>query len=344
MNINAPSVVQNNNVQNNNTINHFNISCIEKARLLYPNAKVLGMISLDDIPDAFFDIATIMFHDSLNQIPKYIGDHVVDYYKDKPEEQSMWVTDMARHTCIIKQLRTGEDSDWEYDYKAELFKRIAIDPILKEFVKHIRKYVNQQTSGEKTPIATEKQLMIINKKNSEMIKLMELVNLIENTKYSNDVFKYVVTHFAMPKTNEDRILQTKKKELALKTKSNNKSIELKDKELEEKEKVIEEKEDVIEIMKKENESKNRLIKSCTLQTNIENEQTRRQMKVIKKNEEKDKLIIKKFEEYIKIPDDKKDIKNALYEEIQQLKSFQYSEESSDNDIVFYDSEEDVFIG
>lgn len=81
-----------------------------------------------------YDLADLMiYHFKKNNLGNFLGMFIIkEYKKEDPSQQSFWVTDVARLSCVVRKV-IGKKDKWEYDKHAEYLKKIIILPIT-EFV------------------------------------------------------------------------------------------------------------------------------------------------------------------------------------------------------------------
>ena len=139
-------------------------------------------------------IKKIAFEYRHNQFDKFIGDFIISYYKkDKPEEQSIWNSDVARLTYVIKELMGNNKSYWHHDYKGIKTKEYIVDP----FLLYIKDLIN-------TYLFSFKNLML--DKNIDKIELSQNANALCNLNFdmekgliSENIIKYIAPYFSMDK-------------------------------------------------------------------------------------------------------------------------------------------------
>jgi hypothetical protein len=186
--------------------NTYNISIKNYVQQNYPNAPPLTCLSdyekIKYENDDFID--TLVYNYNSSYLHKYLGDFIVKYYKkDNPSEQSMWSSDTARLTYIIKELLANNKSIWNHDYKGIKTKNYIINPLLKYIKDYIDEFWMQNLDNFK------------NLNLDELIKLQNVYQTIykikkdiDNDILGNDIVRYIAPHFYMNK-NDDNLIDIK---------------------------------------------------------------------------------------------------------------------------------------
>lgn len=88
-------------------------------------------IIIDDKIESTCIEEIIRYRHRCKQLDAYIGDGIIDMYKkNKPEDQSIWTSDVSRLTYLIRTAIDGGDDKWVRDHKGKLLTTQIIDPIL----------------------------------------------------------------------------------------------------------------------------------------------------------------------------------------------------------------------
>lgn len=138
-----------------------------------------------------------------NILHEYIGDVIINCYKkENIAMQSMWNTDCARLSYIIRSKVICNDPDiiekceWKIDKNAEIIKKNIILPIL-QYLKKVsinaakekfKEYNNRINNTERDDIL----LSSFNKKNAQLQQELENVSYI-----SQNIIKHISPHFYM---------------------------------------------------------------------------------------------------------------------------------------------------
>lgn len=194
--------------QPSTTVNISNISVknnINYIKSLYSGAPPLTQLNdyslIDDEGKLLKDIIYNMNHKSLD---KYLGDILVKFYKkDDACQQSIWSSDVARITYLIKELLANNKSLWNYDYKGIKTKEYIIQPLLDNIDKYIRDHLGNYvfesnlSSKQYEKIATDH------------FALGQALQYIE-TSLGDDLIKYLAPHFQINKINSNLLIELEK--------------------------------------------------------------------------------------------------------------------------------------
>ena len=89
----------------------------------------------------------ILAYHCRNSLDKYLGDFLIVYYKkENPEDQSLWNSDTARLTYIVRQLLHNNKTDWVIDKKGVKVKEYIIDPLMNHIKRSCEEYVEKSTN------------------------------------------------------------------------------------------------------------------------------------------------------------------------------------------------------
>lgn len=142
-----------------------------------------------------------MFHYVKNTLGKVLGDLIVQMYKKSdPSEQSLWSSDVARLTFIIKDIiGTSKKSKWIMDKKGIHFTEMVIDPLIKKIHELLMDY-NQECGNNVRTITKKSDLDLIEESNIKtMLSTMQNINMLLITiklrKIHDEVLKYVAPYF-----------------------------------------------------------------------------------------------------------------------------------------------------
>ena len=111
------------------------------VRKNYPNAPVLKKLDKYDFGEEDEKlIELVLFYSRKKTLSHYIGDFLIKFYKkNDPNDQSLWTTDIARLTFIVKQI-LKKKSDWHYDKKGIKVCNTIINPLLSNIKTILKKY------------------------------------------------------------------------------------------------------------------------------------------------------------------------------------------------------------
>ncbi len=144
-------------------------------------------------------IDTLLYYYRHKSLHKHLGDFIIGYYKkDDPSKQSVWTSDVARLTYIIKESLAGKESIWNQDPKGVKVKRFIITPMLD----HIRKYMNEYwdeiiANDELTIKKKNKNKVDIDalEKRQKMFNGIHAIRQeIDNGILADDIIKYIASY------------------------------------------------------------------------------------------------------------------------------------------------------
>ena len=108
----------------------------------YPNAPVLKKLDKYNLGDDSELIESLLFYSGKGTLSNYIGDFLIKFYKkNDPNDQSLWTTDIARLTFIVRQI-LRKKIDWHYDKKGIKVCNTIINPLLSNIKTILKKYIN----------------------------------------------------------------------------------------------------------------------------------------------------------------------------------------------------------
>lgn len=133
-----------------------------------------------------------------NKLDQYIGDIILKYIKmENPEQQSVWNSDVARLTYIIRTA-AGNKHVWERDPKGELFIKYVIGPIL-EYLKEYLMDRLEAISHDPIPesMADRDDIM-------EHARLLgDVLHAIKVRNFSKKIATYIASHIALKQASQD---------------------------------------------------------------------------------------------------------------------------------------------
>ncbi len=135
---------------NSNTT--YNLSVKNYVQKNFPEAPSLG--SPNDYGKLTHEnqelIDTLLYYHRHKSLYKHLGDFIVGYYKkDDPALQSVWTSDVARLTYVIKELLAEKQSIWNHDPKGVKTKKYIITPMLEYIRNYINDYWNKNLNCDK---------------------------------------------------------------------------------------------------------------------------------------------------------------------------------------------------
>lgn len=137
-------------------------------------------------------IDTLLYKSKHCGLNSYLGDFIVSRYKkDDPAQQSMWTSDVARLTYVVKELLGKDESIWNHDYKGVKIKNRVIVPLL-DFVKEsIIEYcvIDSQLTKPVNISITEN----IGRHN----KLLIIRQTIDSGTLANEIVRYIAPYFCI---------------------------------------------------------------------------------------------------------------------------------------------------
>lgn len=193
------------------------------AKKYYSTAPELKKLDKFDLGDDNELIKLLLFYSRKGALPRYIGDFVIKFYKkNDPNDQSLWTTDIARLTFIVRQLLKNK-ADWRYDKKGIKVCNIIINPLLSNIKDILKKYNNdvndivtgRHINNKKADDYSDEECYYSdnnydeNKKmheidNNEKIKLVndqqiatQIITDIDNKILAKDILKYISPHLSL---------------------------------------------------------------------------------------------------------------------------------------------------
>lgn len=195
------------------------------ARKYYPNAPELKKMDKYDLGDDNELIDLLLFYSRKGTLSHYIGDFVIKFYKkNDPNDQSLWTTDIARLTFIVKQLLKNK-TDWRYDKKGIKVCNIIVNPLLINIKTILKKYnndINDMISGKTSGYFSEDEDGYESEgdykrhkknhrelDNNDKLKLVnnqktatQIITEIDNKILAKDILKYISPHLSLSLCNE----------------------------------------------------------------------------------------------------------------------------------------------
>ena len=202
--------ILNNNVilSSNQTINNYNVSIKNYVQSNYPNAPALIApadyaklkYKNQDLDDA------LLYHHENKSLHKFLGDFIVNYYKkDKPEDQSVWASDVSRLTYVIKESLAEKKSIWNSDPKGLKTKKMIIQPMLDHINKCLDDYWDNQVNDDKYFKKGNRQIDVdsLNKRQNRLNRVYEIRNDIETGVLANEIIKHIASYLHLDEKVKD---------------------------------------------------------------------------------------------------------------------------------------------
>ena len=184
------------------------------VRKNYPNAPILKKLDKYDFGEDDDElIKLLLFYSRKGTLSHYIGDFLIKFYKkNDPNDQSLWTTDIARLTFLVKHILRKKD-DWHYDKKGIKVCNTIINPLLSNIKTILKKYNDDMydiINGKKTVDDSDSEGEYESQSdyerhknppeldNNEKIKLVndqqiivQIITDINNKMLSKDIIKYI---------------------------------------------------------------------------------------------------------------------------------------------------------
>lgn len=140
----------------------------------------------------------IIHYNEKKELDQFLGNLIINTYKkDDPCEQSMWSSDTARLTFIIKQsINETNESKWITDKKGLNLSKLIIKPLTNKVKEILKEYVtecNDFILGRKE--LNEDAEIDIKYKLKQMEKANYVIMFINLNKINNDILKYITPYF-----------------------------------------------------------------------------------------------------------------------------------------------------
>jgi len=181
------------------------VSTLNYITTNYKDAPILkalndySAIEYEENNDEFNLMDTLILHHDNGTLDRYIGDFIIKTYKkEDPTQQSIWNSDSARLTYVIREI-INKNPEWKTDKKGVSTKKYIIDPLLKYINKIVGEYICD--NADLSPYSCEPRWKLkiqIDKLNSAA-KIRYNIN---NKFLVADVLKYIAPHFYLNKTDQ----------------------------------------------------------------------------------------------------------------------------------------------
>lgn len=129
-------------------------------------------------------------------LTNFIGNIIVKTYKkEDPSKQSLWNSDTARLTYVIRVLLDKNNIDWTVDKKGLRTHKCIIEPVLDYILECLDSFIDNFDTDYRLDSTAEAE--------SKMMKLKhanEIIQLIDDKVLSEDILKYIAPYFYLAKT------------------------------------------------------------------------------------------------------------------------------------------------
>ena len=122
----------------------------------------------------------------------FLGDMIVDKYKtEEPEDQSVWMSDLARLSFIIRELKDG-NPEWVKDKSGTKLTKLIISPLMKKVKEMLIERVN-----ELDELNNESETDEMDTRNNvqTMQQINEIIRDINLSKFDGSILKHIAPEF-----------------------------------------------------------------------------------------------------------------------------------------------------
>jgi len=203
-------------IDNSGYVSKKSVSALNFIVEKYNDAPALRKIKdsdykkLDTPKDDSLEVTFIRQY-NIKQLASYLGGFIIGmYYKQDPEEQSVWTSDTSRLTYIIKQLLSNGDSKWITDKRGVKFTEIVIKPLL-DFVDRVIKAYTPDMLEQVEKSRPVWSYEVIAEYQAARIKLLMA---IDDHTLENDILKHTAPYLFIDRSessNKELIDYNKKK-------------------------------------------------------------------------------------------------------------------------------------
>jgi hypothetical protein len=139
----------------------------------------------------------LISYNNNNTLDHYIGDAIIAHiHTDNPEDQSVWNSDVARLTYLIRTL-VGNKHVWERDPKGEKFIKFVIQPVLDYLKGYLTDCVTKLPHVPDTSCMAERDDMM-----EQCSGLTGALGTINGKKFARTIAAYVASHVVLKQTIE----------------------------------------------------------------------------------------------------------------------------------------------
>lgn len=154
--------------------------------------KDIAALHYDKTPTEFIE-KIIREYRNNNMIP-YIGNFILKTYKkEDPKKQSLWNSDTARLTYIIREI-FNKNVDWRVDKKGIKTIEVIITPVLNYIADRLEEYCEKSEIGNRSQSTKTVVDKMMNLQNARSI-----IQLIEDKELEEDILRYMAPHLYLVK-------------------------------------------------------------------------------------------------------------------------------------------------
>lgn len=185
-------------------INNYNLSVKNYAQMYYAGAPTIA--SPADYAKLTYDnkdlIDILVYHHTNKTLHKHIGDFIIGYYKkDDPALQSLWASDTARLTYIVKEALVGKESIWNHDPKGAKVKKYIVKPILDHIDKAIETHWSKELEKDGNRKTHKIDVDALAKRQKNFNIVFAIRKDITDETLANDIIRYIAPVLHMNITN-----------------------------------------------------------------------------------------------------------------------------------------------
>ena len=140
-----------------------------------------------------YKLTDIIVHNYKHKtLANFLGDMIVDKYKtDEPEDQSVWMSDLARLSFIIRELKDG-NPEWVKDKSGTKLTKLIISPLMKKVKEMLIERVNEldEINNE-----SETDEMDTRDNVQTMQQINEIIRDINLSKFDGSILKHIAPEF-----------------------------------------------------------------------------------------------------------------------------------------------------
>jgi len=141
----------------------------------------------------YYTLADVVVHNYKHKtLHKFLGDMIIDKYKtDEPDDQSVWMSDMARLSFIIRELKDG-NPEWVKDKSGIKLTKLIISPMMNKVKEMLLNNIADLDSKNNDPQTDEADA----KENVQtMEKTNEIIRDINMNKFDGIILKHIAPEF-----------------------------------------------------------------------------------------------------------------------------------------------------
>jgi len=139
-------------------------------------------------------VENLIFKYKHNLLVKYLGDYIIKKYKkNDPSQQSVWNSDVARLSYIVRHKINDDSVEWRTDKKGKVTEQIAIDPLLKYIETSIIAFY-ASPNMQMNPKDTSYDVL-----HEKVGNVAEMQRYVQEKIISADIIKYIAPFFYLTK-------------------------------------------------------------------------------------------------------------------------------------------------